>query len=60
MYFLNIHNSPKTVLIAMSTIEVGVETFSLTLNSRDRTEKEQMSTPLPATSQRLYYDYHCG
>merc|ERR1719334_352999 len=33
----------------MSTIEVGVDTFSLTLNSRDSTENEQISTPLPAT-----------
>ena len=57
---------PKTVLIAMRTIEVGVETFSLilchkyvhlnlietrtvqNLNRRERIEKEQISTPLPA------------
>lgn len=31
----------------MSTTEVGVETFSLTLKSRLRMEKEQMSTPEP-------------
>ena len=61
--------------MAMSTMEVGVETFSLTLareesgtgiearerlgqgifhlKSRDRIEKEQMSTPLPATELKV-------
>ena len=42
-------NSPTQVLIAMRTMEVGVLTFSLTRNRSERTEKLQMSTPLPAT-----------
>ena len=57
-------------MIAIRRIDVGVDTFSLTLsenwlifglfldffvprfhlNKRERTEKEQMSTPLPATA----------
>ena len=37
----------------MRTTEVGVETFSLTLKRRERTEKEQMSTPLPATALKI-------
>ena len=44
---------PKTVLMAMRTTEVGVETFSLTLKRRERTEKEQMSTPLPAMALKI-------
>ena len=59
-------DSHEEALIAIKTIEVGVDTFSLTLesdkthillsfdqvhlNKRERTEKEQMSTPLPATA----------
>ena len=59
---------PTQVLMAMSTMEVGVDTFSLTLGRgvlscssrglshlkrRERTEKEQMSTPLPATELKM-------
>ena len=59
-------DSHEEALIAIKTIEVGVDTFSFTLdidemhillsfhqvhlNKRERTEKEQMSTPLPATA----------
>ena len=77
-------DSQEEALIAIKTIEVGVDTFSLTLesysfhwpdffywpfltlesdeihillsfdqlhlNKRESTEKEQMSTPLPATA----------
>ena len=39
--------------MAIRTMEVGVETFSLTLKSRERTENEQMSTPLPATELKM-------
>merc|ERR1719500_234581 len=44
---------PTQVLMAIRTMEVGVETFSLTLKSRERTENEQMSTPLPATELKM-------
>ena len=43
-----LQKNPTQVLTAIKTIDVGVATFSLTLNNRHRTEKEQMSTPLPA------------
>ena len=39
--------------MAIRTMEVGVETFSLTLKRRERTENEQMSTPLPATELKM-------
>ena len=41
------------VLMAMSTTEVGVVTFSLTLKRRERMEKEQMSTPEPAMALKM-------
>ena len=44
---------PKVALIAMRTIDVGVATFSLTLKSNVRIEKEQISTPLPATALKI-------
>merc|ERR1712226_32569 len=37
----------------MRTTDVGVETSSLTLNSKLRTEKEQMSTPDPAIALKM-------
>ena len=48
MFFL-----PTHVLIAISTTDVGVETFSEILNNRLRMEKEQMSTPLPAMALKM-------
>ena len=33
--------------------DVGVETFSLTLKSKLRIEKEQMSTPLPVIAENI-------
>jgi len=49
------------VLIAIRTTEVGVDTFSLTLNNKLRIENEQISTPLPVmaeknTSAKACYD----
>ena len=44
---------PTHVLIAISTIEVGVETFSLIRKSRLRIENEQMSTPLPEIAENM-------
>ena len=41
------------MLIAIKTIEVGVDTFSLTLKSKLRMEKEQISTPLPVTAEKI-------
>ena len=43
-----LQKNPTQVLIAIRTTDVGVATFSLTLNNKHRTEKEQISTPLPA------------
>ena len=43
-----LQKNPTQVLIAIRTTDVGVATFSLTLNNRHSTEKEQISTPLPA------------
>ena len=40
---------PTKLFIAINTIEVGVDIFSLILKSRLRIEKEQISTPLPVT-----------
>ena len=40
--------SPTQVFIAIRTTDVGVATFSLILNSKHKTENEQISTPLPA------------
>ena len=39
--------------MAMSTIEVGVETFSLIRNNRLRIENEQISTPLPEIAENM-------
>ena len=39
--------------MAMRTMEVGVVTFSLTRKRRVRTEKLQMSTPLPDTALKI-------
>ena len=44
---------PTHVLIAIKTIEVGVDTFSLTLKSKLRMEKEQISTPLPVIAEKI-------
>ena len=43
-----LQKNPTQVLIAIRTTDVGVATFSLTLNNKHSTEKEQISTPLPA------------
>ena len=43
-----LQKNPTQVLIAIKTTDVGVATFSLTLNNKHSTEKEQISTPLPA------------
>ena len=40
---------PTKLFIAINTMEVGVDIFSLILKSRLRIEKEQISTPLPVT-----------
>ena len=44
---------PTQVLIAINTIDVGVDTFSLTLNSKLSIENEQMSTPLPVMAEKI-------
>ncbi len=41
------------VLMAMSTTDVGVVIFSLTLKRRLRMENEQMSTPEPAMALKM-------
>ena len=41
------------MLIAIKTIEVGVDTFSLTLKSKLSTEKEHISTPLPVIAEKI-------
>ena len=41
------------MLIAIKTIEVGVDTFSLTLKSKLSMEKEQISTPLPVIAEKI-------
>ena len=43
----SLQKNPTQVFIAMSTIDVGVATFSLILNKIHRIENEQISTPLP-------------
>ena len=50
---LKIWYIPTHVLIAINTIEVGVETFSLTLKSKLRIENEQISTPLPVIAEKI-------
>ena len=44
---------PTKLFIAINTIEVGVDIFSLILKSRLRIEKEQISTPLPVTPEKI-------
>ena len=39
--------------MAISTIEVGVETFSLIRNNRLSIENEQISTPLPEIAENM-------
>ena len=43
----SLQKNPTQVFIAMSTIDVGVATFSLILNKMHKIENEQISTPLP-------------
>ncbi len=44
---------PITVLPAISTTEVGVAVFSVTLKSSVMTLKEQMSSPDPANEEKM-------
>ena len=41
------------MFIAINTTDVGVETFSETLNNKLRMENEQISTPLPVMAEKM-------